>query len=135
MVDKRTEEEKLTRADIMVTLGGKEYGIAPLVIRDSREWRKKVIGLIAPLAGLSKVTTDDMDSFEEALKTLLVTMPDQVIELFFDYARDLDQEEIEAVATDAEMAAAFKEVIAVAFPLAESGPDVITRLKTKTASQ
>ena len=127
----RTEEDKLTQAPIVVILGGKEHNIAPLVIRDSREWRKKVISLIAPLPGLSKVTTDDMDSFEEALKTLLVTMPDQVIELFFDYAKDLSQEEIELVATDAEMAKAFEEVVAVAFPLAQSGPDVITRLYPK----
>ena len=141
MVNKSTEEEKLTQSPIVVILGGKKYDVAPLVIRDSRGWRRKVIALIAPLPGLSKVTTRDMDEFEAALKILVITMPDQVIDLFFEYAKDLKQEEIEAVATDAEMAEAFKEVIAVAFPLAQSAPDVIKRLSpeeqetTKNTSQ
>ena len=124
----RIEDDIVAQASIEVALGGKKYSIAPLVIRDSRIWRKKVIGLIAPLPGYTKVTTDDMEGFEQALTALLVTMPDQVIDLFFDYASDLEREEIEAVATDAELAKAFKEVIAVAFPLAQSAPEVITRL-------
>ncbi len=127
-MEKRTEEQIIAQASIVVILGGKEYKIAPLVIRDSREWRAKVIKLIAPLPGYSKATTDDMEGFEQALTALLVTMPDQVIELFFDYAKELDPKEIEAVATDAEMADAFKEVIEVAFPLAQSAPEVVTRL-------
>ena len=85
----RTEEQKVGQAPIVVVLGKKEYEISPLVIRDSREWRKKVITLIAPLPGLTKATTRDMDKFEEALTTVVVTMPDQVIDLFFDYAKDL----------------------------------------------
>jgi len=124
----RTEEQIVAQAGIDVTLGGKSYEIAPLVIRDSREWRKKVIGMIAPLPGFSKTSTDTPDDFEQALTALLVTMPDQVIDLFFEYAKDLDREDIESKATDAEIAQAFKEVIAVAFPLAQSAPDVITRL-------
>ena len=38
----RTEEEKLCKAAIVVVLGGKEYQIEPLVIRDSRVWRGQV---------------------------------------------------------------------------------------------
>ena len=131
MANERYEDEKLTQAPITVILGRKEYGIAPLVIRDSREWRKKVITLIAPLPGLTTVKTRDMKKFEEALTTLVVTMPDQVIQLFFEYAKDLDREDIEGKATDAELAQAFKEVVAVAFPLAQSAPDVLVRLQEK----
>ena len=132
----RTEEQKITQAPIVVILGGKEYEIAPLVIRDSREWRKKAIALIAPLPGFSKVTTDDMESFGQALTTLLVTMPDQVIDLFFEYAKDLNREEIENIATDAEMAKAFQEITKVAFPLAQSAPEVMMRLySTEQSSQ
>ena len=124
----RSEEDKVTQATIDVTLGGKEYKIAPMVIRDSREWRKKVIKLIGPLPGLVNINTDDAGGFEQALTALLVTMPDEVIALFFEYAKDLNQEEIEAVATDAEIAKAFEEVIAVAFPLAQSAPDIVKRV-------
>ncbi|GAG91869.1 unnamed protein product [marine sediment metagenome] len=118
----RTEEQKVAQAPIVVILGGKEYSIAPLVIRDSREWRQKIVALIAPLPGIVGVNTDDADGFAAALTQLCVTMSDQVIDLFFDYAKDLNQEEIEAVATDAELRDAFKEVMKIAFPLAEAIP-------------
>ncbi len=127
-MNERSEDDKLAQAPIVVILGGEEYKIAPLVIRDSREWRKKVISLIAPLPGMNKVTSRNMKAFEEALTTLLVTMSDQVIKLFFDYAKELNQEEIEGKANDAEIAQAFKEVIAVAFPLAESVVEVMKRV-------
>ena len=124
----RTEEQKVARAPIVVILGGKEYEIAPLVIRDSREWRRKIIGLIAPLPKLVDVTMDKPEDFERALNQMMVTMPEQVIDLFFEYAKNLDREEIEGIATDTEMAKAFEEVIKVSFPLAESLPKVMARL-------
>lgn len=126
----RTEEEKVSRAPIVVVFGGKEFNVAPLVIRDSREWRKKVANLIAPLPELVKTTMadDDPEAFGKVLTEMLVNMPDQVITLFFEYAKDLNREEIEGIATDAEMATAFEEVVKVAFPLAESLPKVMGRL-------
>ena len=128
MVNERTEEQKVVKAPIEVILGGKTYEVAPLVIRDSRPWRKKVITLIAPLPGLVNVNTDDMAGFEDALSQMLITMPDKVLDLFFEYATELVQEEIEAVATDAEIRDAFGEVIKVAFPLAEALPRTLAHL-------
>jgi len=130
----RTEEQKVARAPIVVILGGNEYKITPLVIRDSREWRAKVIKLVAPIPQLVSTKIDTPEDFGQALTEMLVTMPDQVIDLFFEYAKDLNREEIEGVATDADIVKAFREVIEVAFPLAESAPEVLTRLylvKTK----
>lgn len=129
MVKERTEEEKVVRAPIKVIFGGNKYEIAPLVIRDSREWRKKVIGLVAPLPQMIKTTLDvnDSDAFGKVLTNMLITMPDQVIDLFFEYAKDLNREEIENIATDAELALAFEEVIKVTFPLAESLPKAMAR--------
>jgi len=124
----RTEEDKIVQAGIEVILGGVEYDIAPLVIRDSREWRKKVVSLVAPVAQIAGTSSDTPDDFEQALTSLLVTMPDKVIDLFFEYAKDLKREDIEAVTTDAEMSQAFKEVIAFAFPLAQNVPEVLTHL-------
>lgn len=132
----RTEEDKVVQAGIKVILGGVEYSIPPLVIRDSREWRRKVIALIAPLPELTPKSIDTTEDFENALTTLLVTMSDRVVDLFFEYAKELNQEEIEAVATDAELSQAFREVIEVAFPLAQNAPDMVTRLySTKTTKK
>ncbi len=125
----RSEEDKVEQASIEVILGGVKYYIKHLVIRDSRVWRKKVIGLLAPLPSMVETTTEDQEGFLVALNTMLVDMPDQVLDLFFAYAKDLNREEIEGKATDPELAEAFKEVIAVTFPLAESLPAVIQRLR------
>lgn len=124
----RTEEQKVACVPILVILGGKEHEIAPLVIRDSREWRKKVIGLVAPLPGLVGITTDNAEEFGAALTQLLVTMPNQVVDLFFEYAKDLNRGEIEGMATDAELRDAFAEVIKIAFPLAEALPATMVQM-------
>jgi len=52
----------------------------------------------------------------------------KIIESFFEYAKELNREEIEAIATDAEMSVAFQEVIKVTFPLAESPMKVMERM-------
>ncbi len=128
MTSERTEEEILLQTGTIVILGGTQYDIPPLVIREAREWRKKVINLITPVPAMSKVNTDNPEDFGAALEQMLVTQPDQVIELFFDYAK-LDREEIEGKATDAELAIAFQELIKVCFsPLAEAPLKVMGRL-------
>ncbi len=112
----RTEEEKLVQAPLVVILGGKEYEIRPLVIRDSREWRKKVGPWQAALSRYAGIKSDEPEAFETALTELLVDRIDQTVNFFFDYARDLPREEIESVATEGEIVVAFNEVIKFAFP-------------------
>lgn len=131
----RTEEQKVAQAPIVVVLGGKEYQVAPLVIRDARIWRAKVIKLIAPVPQLVSTKIDTPDDFSKHLTEMLVAIPDQVIDVFFEYAKDLDREEIESIATERDMAQAFLEVVKVAFPLAESAPMVIARLYPKEGSR
>jgi len=127
----RTEEDKLCQSGIKVMLGGKEYEVRPLVIRESREWRAKVIKLIAPLPEYVKTEIDKTDDFEKVLSIMLVTMPDQVVDLFFDYAKDLNREEIENVATDEELRIAFNEVVKIAFPLARALPETMAQIVPK----
>ncbi len=127
-MEKRTEDDIISQAGIEVILGGKRYEIAPLVIRDSRVWRKKAIALISPLPGYTNITTDDMESFASALTMLMVEMPDQCVDLFFEYAQNLDQKKIESKATDAELAKAFEQVLEIAFPLAQSPLAIMKRI-------
>ena len=125
---KRTEEQKVTRAPVIVFLGGKEYEVAPLVIRDARCWRQKVVTVLTSLPDYLEATTDAPKDFDAALKALLVTMQDTVLDLFFEYARDLPREEIEGTATEGEVADAFSRIVEIAFPLAQSLPEIRTRL-------
>ena len=124
----RTEEDKIVQAGIDVILGGKTYSIRPLVIRDSREWRKEAIKLIAPLPKLASAKIEDAEEFGQILTTMLVTSPDQAIDLFFMYAKDLDRDVIENEATDDEMATAFKAVLEIAFPLATMAPATLEHI-------
>ena len=104
---KRTEEDKVVQAGIVVILGGVEYSIAPLVIRYSGEWRKKSIPLISFLIGYSHKAPEKL---EEAITELFTTKTDEILDSFFEYAKDLDREEIEGIATDGEVILAFMEV-------------------------
>ena len=116
----RTEEDKLLRAPITVTLGGTDYNVPPLVIRDAREWRKKLVKLLGKLPAYAKTNTDDAAGFEAALSAMMVSMPDEMTDLFFAYAKDLDREAIESTATEQELAKALEAVLEIAFPLVAS---------------
>jgi len=113
----RTEEDKILRAGIVVILGGKEYEIKPLVIRDAREWRKKLAGMMSKLPQYIQVTTDDVEGFMSAINIMMVGMPDEIADLFFAYAKDLNREEIESNATEVELSKAFEAVLDIALPL------------------
>ena len=122
----RTEEQKAFQEPIKVILGGQEYDVKPLVIKYSRPWRKKVIDLISTLPKYAAVDTNKPDEFAEAIKVLMVESQDSIIDLFFEYAMDLPRGEIEEVATESEVAIAFQGVMALAFPLSETLPAMMT---------
>ena len=124
----RSEDQIVSQAPILVYFGGKEYQIKPLVIRESREWRQKLAKMMGELSPVVNVTTDTPEKFQEAMNSLLVTMPDTVVDLVFAYGKDLPRDEIEAVATDAEMAKAFEGILEVAFPLARSVTGITGKL-------
>lgn len=113
----RTEEQKLTQAPVIVVFGGREYKLRILTIKESREWRQQTIKTFNELPQYTKVTSDDPKKFNSALESLLITMPDTVVDLFFAYAKELPREEIEAVATDQEMYLAWEKVVELSFPL------------------
>jgi len=123
----RTEEDKLVQSPVVVTLGGKEFPIRPLVIKESREWRKKLIKVFGMLPKYLTMTTDNPEGFKEALDAMLGEMPDEVTDLFFSYAKDLDREEIESTANDNELAEAFQEVMKYAFPLSQSLTKILSQ--------
>jgi len=120
MVKKREEEQKVFREPIKVILGGREYEVRPLVLRDSRKWRKDVVVAISDSTQYASVDVKDSVQFKEVINQTLALSPDAVIDLFFGYAKDLDREEIEGKATDEEIDKAFGQVMELGFPLAQS---------------
>ena len=118
---RRSEEQKTLISPIMVVLGGEEVSVPVLRMRASREWREAFSASVAELPGSIKLTdAANPVELQEALQTLLITMPEKTIESFFLYARTLKREAYEDLATDEEVAAAFDQIIEVAFPLGKS---------------
>lgn len=116
----RTEEDKLLKSPIVVVLAGKEYEIKLLVIKEAREWRKQFSKVLGKLPTYAKTTTDDAEGFSAAINGIMVAMPDEMADLFFAYAKDLNREEIENTATEIELARGIEAIMEVAFPLVRS---------------
>lgn len=115
----RSEGDKITQTPIAVRFGGKEYEIYPLVIKESKLWRKKFAEVLKGLP-LFVNAVDTTEHFEQVINGMFLDVPDSVMDLIFAYAKNLPRKEVEAVATDAEMAKAFEAIIEMAFPLARS---------------
>lgn len=113
----RNEDDKVTQSGIKVILGGKEFEIRPLVIKYSKEWRKKSLPLLACLFQYSRLTSDETqgnaEELERAFTDLFTTKTDEILDSFFEFARELPREEIEGIATDGEVILAFMEVFNV----------------------
>jgi len=128
-MEKRSEDDKIMQAPIMISFGGKQYELKPLVIKESREWRKQFADVLKALP-LFVNAIDTTAHFEQVINGMFLDVPDKVIDLIFAYAKDWPRDEIEAVATDDDMAKAFEAIIEVAFPLARSmvaAPTMLSR--------
>ena len=107
----RTEEEKVLQSPVKVILGGKEYEIKPLPLKYALPWCRAVIKTtITGILSKAKISTDTPDQFDEAMNDVLVDRPEKLIDLFFDYARDLNKDEIMETASTNEVIDAFEAV-------------------------
>ena len=128
MTEPRSEAQKVTQAPIKVILGGEEFGIELLHIRDAQEWRIKVSAALSQLPGYANAKMEDPEVFKETMNGMLVVMPNAVINLFFSYAKDLDREWVETHANEVELEEAFGKVVDVGFPLSMSLAGTIQRI-------
>lgn len=109
-----------------VTLAGEEYTISCLPMAQNRRWRER---LNEPLARVVEIFDANRDLEIERVSDLLDIIKlvsdvalgsvDLIVDLLFDYSPELrlDRERIENNAYDEEALEAFKEVLALAFPL------------------
>lgn len=114
----RTEEDKVLQTPIKATFGATEYELPILPIKKSRVWRAEFFDAVGKIPDFN--IDGNVQSFKDIAGAVFVAIPDTVIDLVFAYAPDLPREEIEDVATDQQMADAFKAITEVAFPLATS---------------
>uniref|UniRef100_A0A6M3IX45 Uncharacterized protein n=1 Tax=viral metagenome TaxID=1070528 RepID=A0A6M3IX45_9ZZZZ len=112
----RTEEDKIVQSPVKVILGGREYEIKPLPIKYSLPWVKKVAGILVNILPMANIASDD-EAFSGAFNEIMVSRPEELVGLFFEYARDLNKAEIEETASSAEIVNAFEEVLSLERPL------------------
>lgn len=111
---------------ITVSLGGKQYTIEKLPIRQSKQWRGRLaepFGEIATaLESASVVEVDQLGDIAGLVRRasgVLLGSVDKMLDLLFAYSTALanDREYIEENAYDDEALAAFTEVLKLAYPL------------------
>ena len=135
-VPERDDEDILGKAPIMVLLGGKSYAIKPLVIKKSREWRKKLKVIIDDIKKNIKIDPSSPADFIEAFTFVLIEAPDKVMDLMFEYDDALmaAKEEIENTATDAEAFAAIKTMLQFVYPFVNDLPSLVSGLTSASKS-
>lgn len=106
----RTENQVLLMQPFEVILAGKTHEIKLLPIRRAIAWRKKVVPLISGFLTLEGISTDTPEEFMAGMMGYLSDKPEEILDLFFEYACDLDRDEIEATATEWEVAAVFSQI-------------------------
>lgn len=107
----RTEDQILHSEPVQVILGGRKYPVRPLSIRKSREWRQLLSATIQEVLGKHSGPAS-----ADALGAVFMRVPEKMGELLWAYAPELPRAEIEEEATDAELVAALREVMRLAFP-------------------
>lgn len=110
----RPEHEVLAAAPIAVTLGGRERLLPPLSIRANRAWKAEV----AKAIGVAWAAFGSADDYG-AIVGLVSGLTDEMVDLLvaYDVSGALGGREwLEDNATDAEVYAAMKEILAVAYP-------------------
>lgn len=112
----RTEMQKLTMEPIKVMLGNEEYDIKPLVSKMAIPWVAKVVKILSESIGLTRLKSEDTIALESAMRSVMIDNPGKMIDLFFEYARDLNREEIENTASSAQLIAAFEQCLELEKP-------------------
>jgi hypothetical protein len=128
---------------VTVNLGGREYVISALPIKQSKAWREQLAVPFGTLASaLTSANTVEVNQFADiaslvrSMSGVLLGSVDMLLELMFSYSPDLesDREWIEENAFDEEALAAFAEVLKLAFPFATLLDVVTGRTANKTSS-
>jgi len=122
----RTEMEKLIQQPVEIILGGGKYTISPLPIKHSIPWVKKLLKLYTASISLNELEIKEPADVGKVILQALAESPEQLVELFWEYAKNLDRVKLEEIASSSEIMAAFQEVLEFEKPFLSG----MTALKT-----
>jgi hypothetical protein len=112
----RSESDKLSMAPIKVKFGETAYEIKLLRTMAQREWRTKLTQELDPVLKNLQITTSDAKVLSSGLVSALAQFPEKLADLLFAYDQNLPKEKILEESTEEQIAAAFAEVMQVAYP-------------------
>jgi hypothetical protein len=113
---KRSEEDILSQAPIVVKFGDVEYKIKPLRMIKAREWRDKLIKEVQSIGTSLQQDTSTSPVFIQGLAFVFLQFPQKMADLVFSYAPNLPREKIENEGTEEQLARAFGQIVQIAFP-------------------
>jgi hypothetical protein len=115
----RTDSDKLSREPVMVKLGNTEYPIHPKPIIESRKWKKLAKKEIDKIDPVFNVQMEDYQKSLPLLKELIFENLDNLVDLVFEWEKELPKKEIMNTATEEEMIDALIIILRMAFPFAK----------------
>jgi hypothetical protein len=125
----RTEDDVISKAPILVTLGETQYGLKPLPVLKAREWRSKLAqtmqGIVTPMSAEQSPNT-----IGPAMTAALVAFPDKVADLVFAWATDLPVDKVLNEASEEQIAVAYSAIMVMAYPFLM--PLILTMKVTKS---
>jgi len=113
----RSETDKLIQSPVTVILGGNDYEIKPLPVKYSAKWTSDFIKLYVGVLDLEKIESNDPEKMKGTMVNLMVDKPNEMVELFWQYAKDLPRAELEEQATYGEVMDALEQVVELESPL------------------
>ena len=126
---KRTDEQILAKEPLTIVLGNEKYSVPVLTILKQREWRKFLQETISPLLSVY----DAEDTKEGRVKSLSATLqkfPEKIAELVFAYCPELPQQKILEEATEEQLAVAYAQIMAIAFPFMGQITEAVQMMKS-----
>lgn len=114
----RSESDILAKKPLRLRFGLKDYEVPILLTMPSEEWRTLLDQQLGDVAGSFQIEpTANSTVVRRGLTAALMETPRKIRELIFAYAgKSLDQEEVLANSTDEQFAAAFSQIMQVAYP-------------------
>jgi hypothetical protein len=135
VAEKRTQDQILSQAPIIVKLGEMEYKLKPLRILKAREWRQMLIDKMTSVTTNLRQETGSDAAFMSGLGYTLLQFPDILLELVVAYSANLDKSKVESEATEEQIAIAFGNIMQVAFPFQGELKAVMQVLGASATSQ
>ncbi len=112
----RTEDQIIAKDPLKLRFGTRDHDVPILGFRKAKEWRANAVDRVREIVNVHRTECDNNDVFTHGLAFFFLQFPDKMLDLICLYGPALDRNVIEDEGTDEQVARAFGQVVAIAFP-------------------